>query len=578
MVDGSVTCWGTDSYGQLGTIAQLSSSVPMQVYGMTGLTPATTAISVSVSMAAWHSCAVMADGKVKCWGLNNWGQLGNDSTDLSKIPVPVTGITGADAASTAISVSAGQYHTCAVMADGSATCWGANASGQLGNNLNTGSSVPVPVSGITGADEASTAVSISAGGNHSCALMRDGKVLCWGSNNLGQLGDDSTTDRAAPVQVYGITGLTAESIAVGVTTGFTHSCALMENGTVACWGNNQQGQLGNGNNSDRSVPVPVSVITGLTSALTAVSVSSGIYHSCALMQNGTAECWGYNWDGELGNNSTTDSSVPVQVSDSAINGLTTATTAVSVSAGGNHSCALMTDGTAACWGHNTYGELGDNSTENSLVPVPVSDITGADSTFGHTLTPSLTHLSRPVQLLVTGRAADSIAISWGVPTDNGGKHIDSYRVSYRPEGSLARATYAIVPYSQLHLRVRGLSAGVTYRFRVRAHNVNGFGDRSRFVSETVPVRAAAPIVVKGVWDHRVITLTWRAVQAPAHSPISAFIMSCRHDKDTRLRTTVNPSVLTASMKVPTARPYSCRVAAITDAGRGASSVRLQVPA
>jgi hypothetical protein len=304
------------------------------------------------------------------------------------------------------------------------------------------------------------------------------------------------------------------------------------------------------------------------------------------MADGTAQCWGNNGSGQLGDNSTTDSLVPVTVSG--ITGLTAATTAVSVSAGSFHSCALMADGTAQCWGDNGIGQLGDNSTTDSPVPVSVSDITGSTpsnslrltSAFGSTLAaprpPDRTHPSRPAQLVVTGRDADSIALSWRVPADNGGKHIDLYRVNYRPNGSSSWTAFAIVPYSQLHLRVRGLRAGVTYEFQVRAHNANGLGDASRVVSETVPMRAAAPIVVRKLWVQRTITLTWRAVKAPAHSPLTAYVMSCRNGNGETFRTSVASSVLTASIRVPAAQSYSCRVAAITDAGRGEGSERVQI--
>jgi len=306
------------------------------------------------------------------------------------------------------------------------------------------------------------------------------------------------------------------------------------------------------------------------------------------MADGTAQCWGDNGNGQLGNNSTTNSSIPVSVSG--ITGFTAATTAVSVSTGGEHSCALMADGTAQCWGSNGFGELGNNSTTNSPVPVSVSSITGSkpstsirlNSAFGRTLAaprpPGRTQPTRPTQLIVTGRDADSIAISWGVPADNGGKHIDLYRVSYRPKGSLSWTAFAIVPYSQLHLRVRGLRAGVNYEFQVRAHNANGLGSSSWVVSETVPVRAPASVVAEKVWHHRVIRLMWEPVRTPAHSSVTAYVMSCRVGDGDVFRKRVGPNRLTASVKVPTHQRYSCRVAAVTDAGRGVGSTRVQVSA
>jgi alpha-tubulin suppressor-like RCC1 family protein len=577
MADGTAQCWGDNGDGQLSDNSEDTNSlVPVSVSGITGLTPATTAVGVSTGGA--HSCSLMADGTAQCWGANGDGQLGDNSTTNRSVPVSVSGLTGLTAATTAVSVSAGSSHSCAVMADGTAQCWGANYNGQLGDNTTTNSPVPVSVSGITGLTPATTAVGVSTGGYHSCAVMEDGTAQCWGDNVFGQLGNNSTTNSPVPVSVSGITGLTPATTAVSVSTGNYHSCAVMADGTATCWGYNSDGQLGDNSTTNSPVPVSVSGITGLTPATTAVSVSTGGSTSCALMADGTAKCWGYNGDGQLGDNSTTDSPVPVSVSG--ITGLAPATTAISVSAGNYHSCALMADGTATCWGYNGKGRLGNNSTTNSPVPVPVSGITGLTaatsslpvSSFGRTLVP----LSRPVRLVVTDRNADSIAIRWGVPADNGGKHIDLYRVNYRPKGSSSWTAFAIVPYSQLHLRVQGLRAGVTYEFQVRAHNADGLGDASRVMSATVPVRAPAPIVVKKLWDKRVIRLTWRAVQTPAHSPITGYVMSCQDRDGETFRKEVGRAALSASLRVPAAQLYSCRVAAVTDAGRGEGSEWVQI--
>ncbi len=584
MADGTAQCWGRNGSGRLGDNTTTNSPVPVPVSGITGLTPATTAVSVSAGAA--HSCAVMADGTAQCWGSNVFGQLGDNTTTNSPVPVSVSGIDGLTAATTAVSVSTGGNYSCALMADGTAQCWGSNSYGQLGDNTTTNSPVPVSVSGLTGLTPATTAVSVSTGYAHACALMADGTAQCWGFNTNGQLGDNSTTDSPVPVSVSGITGLTPASTAVSVSSGGNFSCALMADGTAQCWGSNSYGQLGDNSTTDSFVPVSVSGLTGLTPASTAMSVSTGGAHSCALMADGTAQCWGGNGDGELGDNSTTSSPVPVSVSG--LIGAAAASTAVSVSAGNYHSCAVMADGTAQCWGDNWAGQLGDNSTTERPVPVPVSDITGSTpstslrlaTSYGSTLAaarpPERTQPTRPTQLIVTGRDADWIAIRWGVPADNGGKHIDRYRVNYRPKGSPSWTGFAIVPYSQLHLRVKGLRAGVTYEFQVRAHNANGLGDSSRIVTETVPVQAAAPVVVGKLWDSRAITVTWRAVRTPAHSPITGYVLSCRDRDGAPFRKEVGPAAMSASIKVPAAQLYSCRVAAVTDAGRGVGSSRVQI--
>src|SRR5881628_2966513 len=190
-----------------------------------------------------------------------------------------TGITAATA------IDGGSFHTCALLRDGSVRCWGLNDSGQLGDGTTTNSSTPVAVAGIAGA------VAVTGGGFHTCVRFPDGTLECWGRNDAGQLGDPATTTDVSrtPVRVTGITTATA------VTAGGFHTCALLQDGTVSCWGQNTFGQVGNGSILNSSTPVTVSGIT------TAVAVSAGGWHTCALLQDGTIRCWGRNEDGQLGN-------------------------------------------------------------------------------------------------------------------------------------------------------------------------------------------------------------------------------------------------------------------------------------
>jgi alpha-tubulin suppressor-like RCC1 family protein len=207
----------------------------------------TTAIAVSVGYQ--HSCALLADTTVKCWGGNDYGQLGNGTfTPLECCGSPlaavsVLGITGA------IAISAGYQHSCALLADTTVKCWGYNYYGQLGNGTNagynTGLSTAVTVSGITGA------TAISAGRDHSCALLADTTVNCWGLNDRGQLGDGTTTNSSTPMTVTNVSG----AAAIGV--GLWHSCALLADHTLKCWGGNESGGLGNGTTTDSNTPVSV---------------------------------------------------------------------------------------------------------------------------------------------------------------------------------------------------------------------------------------------------------------------------------------------------------------------------------
>lgn len=300
-----------------------------------------------VSAGDYHTCALKANGTASCWGSNANGQLGTGDTTDSLVPAAVTSLTG-----TVLAVAAGDAHSCALISDGSAACWGHNNFGQLGAGNTTDSTTPVAVSGL------SNAVAISTGFNFSCALKADATVACWGLNGSGNLGDGTTTTRTAPVAVSGLTN------AVAIATGFHHSCALKANGTVACWGENVHGELGDGSGTNRSTPVAASGLTNAT------AIATGDSHSCALRTDGTVVCWGDNSLGRLGDGTLTNRFTPTMVS-----GLSDV---VAITAGGAFSCALKTDGTVACWGHNLYGQLGNGSTtEVFTTPVAVSGLSDA---------------------------------------------------------------------------------------------------------------------------------------------------------------------------------------------------------
>jgi alpha-tubulin suppressor-like RCC1 family protein len=275
---GSVECWGSNTYGQLGNDSTTDSDVPTVV-------PYLASDIAGIVAGFNHTCAVTSGGGVECWGDNQSGQLGNGSTQQSLVPVAVMGLSAG-----VTTLAAGYGHTCAVTQAG-VECWGANAFGQLGNNSTTDSPVPVLVAGLS-----SGVVAIAAGTQHTCAVV-SGLVRCWGDNSFSQLGELFISQSPVPVDVGGLGSNIVSSIAAGEV----HTCVLTKTGGMFCWGANTYGQLGD----PSSVPGQVGIaqpVSGLSSGVTAIA--AGSQHTCAVLTGGVVECWGLNNGGQLGDNNT----------------------------------------------------------------------------------------------------------------------------------------------------------------------------------------------------------------------------------------------------------------------------------
>jgi alpha-tubulin suppressor-like RCC1 family protein len=320
--DGSLWCWGYNGSGQLGDGTYTSRNTPVQIMS-SGVS--------SVALGGYHTCAVKTDGSLWCWGRNGYGQLGDGTNTSRNTPVQIM-------SSGVSSVAAGEYHTCAVKTDGSLWCWGVNWYGQLGDGTYTSRTTPVQImsSGVS---------SVALGGYHTCAVKTDGSLWCWGVNWYGQLGDGTNTTRTTPVQII-------SSGVSSVALGYYHTCAVKTDGSLWCWGANQIGQLGNGTRVQKTTPYPVITPAG------ALSISVGRIHSCAIKTDGSLWCWGNNSSGQLGNGEigwANRSYFPSQVLSPMLSDVSF------VSLGGEHSCAIKIDGSLWCWGANYYGQLGDGA-------------------------------------------------------------------------------------------------------------------------------------------------------------------------------------------------------------------------
>jgi alpha-tubulin suppressor-like RCC1 family protein len=365
----TVSGWVVSAAASAATAAATPTATPAAVESYPIPTPAAARQAADGAIASKEisTCALTAAGGVKCWGDNRNGQLGDGTRVDSLIAVDVAGLSNGAAA-----VTVGDAHACALTAAGGIVCWGMNFDGQLGDGTTTDNFTPVRVSGLSGGMAA-----VKAGKWHTCALTAAGGVMCWGLNHRGLCGDGTTMDRRTPVDVVGLSGGVA-----ALAAGRQHACALMENGGIKCWGDNRNGQLGDGTTTDRHVPVDVK---GSPDGY--VAVVAGDYHTCALTREGGVECWGDDAFGQLGHGEGCGSfrKEPVGVS-----GLASGVSGLAL--GVNHTCALTDAGEVKCWGRNYSGQLGNGKStgieDGVCTPVDVvglpGGVTALAAGWGHT--------------------------------------------------------------------------------------------------------------------------------------------------------------------------------------------------
>jgi alpha-tubulin suppressor-like RCC1 family protein len=333
---GQVRCWGRNDLGQLGNgFTGGMSTTAVRVSGL--------AHAVSVVAGGFHNCALLANGKVECWGNNGNGQVGTGSLTTSSFNTPqkVIGL-----GQPAVAIAAGWYTSCALLVDSTVRCWGFGGNGGLGNGtLTVNSPLPVKVKNLK------HAVDIDMGLRHACATRSDGTEWCWGYNASHDLGDGTTTQSDVPVKVLGVTNAVSTSAELETT------CVLTKSRTAKCWGANGAGQTGIGSTSPVSHAMTVQGLHGVT------RVVAGGAHTCAIVAKHVF-CWGSNTSGQLGNGTTTSNLVP-----SAVPGLSNVT---GLTLGDDHTLAVTKGQHTFAWGYNQFGTLGNGTTTNSSTPVPVT--------------------------------------------------------------------------------------------------------------------------------------------------------------------------------------------------------------
>ena len=335
LTNGTAMCWAENSQGEIGDNTADTRNVPTPVYGNYNFS--------SISVGQTYSCGILTDGNIMCWGEGSYGGTGKGIlSDYFSLPLKFGYGTSANYSK----ISAGYSHTCGLLTNGTAMCWGSNGNGQLGDNTTISEKYPQSIANYSFLD-------LFAGYLHTCGILTNGTAMCWGDNYYGEIGDNTTTERDVPTPILGDYNFSGIFI-----RGQYHNCGLLVNGSVVCWGDNRYAQLGSGTSGGQS-PLPMTVTGGYNFS----KLSLGFYHNCGILTNGTIMCWGDNRFGEIGDNTTTIRPSPVPVYGGY--------NFTQIFSGAGHTCGLLTNGTAMCWGFNNHGQIGDNSTTNRLVPVPV---------------------------------------------------------------------------------------------------------------------------------------------------------------------------------------------------------------
>jgi alpha-tubulin suppressor-like RCC1 family protein len=503
--DNSVKCFGMGSEGQLGSgnTNNIGDGTALSVATSSAVSLGTGRTVRSISAGASHTCALLDKATIKCWGYGAVGALGYGSMTNrgdadgqmgDSLPAVALG-TGR----TALQISVGSQHSCALLDNYLVKCWGRGNYGQLGigSTVTIGDGAGEMGDSLVAVEFAAgrSARSIAAGSNHTCALLDNASVVCWGRGTYGQLGQGVTANIGYSVSTTVATtpavDLGSGRTALAISAGDAHTCAILDNATIKCWGSGGNGRLGSGataNLGDGAGEMGNSLaVVDVGAGRTARAISAGIAHTCAVLDNAMVKCWGNGAYGKLGyENQNNVGDIPNQMGGNlAAVSLGTGRTALAISTGGTHTCAVLDNGSVKCWGDGSSGQLGSNN----VLSVGASAIEMGDSLAVVALGGSVNTDTEPTapQSVIAVAGDTQATVSWSAPANNGSSAVTDYIVEYSVQSSGVWTVFNDGVSTSLSATVTGLINDTSYSFRVSALNAINTGATALALTSITPV-------------------------------------------------------------------------------------------
>ena len=369
--EGRLFMWGDNYKGKLGNGSTSNQYAPIDITSQFNLN--SEEMISSVSLGDSHSAAITSEGRLFTWGYNYHGQLGDNTTTDRDTPTDITSQFDLNGEETMISVSLGAYHSAALSSEGRLFVWGWNNYGQLGNGTTTDQLTPTNITSQFSLNAEETITRVFLGDYHSSAITSEGRLFTWGYNSKGQLGDNTTTDKLLPTDITSQLNLNIGESVISASLGEEYSCAVTSLGRLFTWGNNTFGQLGDTSTTNSLTPTDITVQFELNNEEMIVSASLGGDHSSAITSVGRIFTWGYNFSGQLGDDTRTNQHTPKDITSQFT--LSAGETILSVSLGRKSSSAVTTLGRTFTWGYNAVGQLGDGTIYNIKTPYNLLFIT-----------------------------------------------------------------------------------------------------------------------------------------------------------------------------------------------------------